>query len=94
MGLTGRECENLVKSKIQPYFKDGEVPTVTVRMASFRVVVTGEVGSPGVVTVPNEKMSIVEALAQSGDLGLQGKRKNILLIREDATGKRKRIDWI
>ena len=80
--------ENLVKSKIQPYFKDGEVPTVTVRMASFRVVVTGEVGSPGVVTVPNEKMSIVEALAQSGDLGLQGKRKNILLIREDATGKK------
>ena len=31
---------------------------------------------------------IVEALAQSGDLGLQGKRKNILLIREDATGKK------
>lgn len=88
VGLTGRECENLVKSKIQPYFKDGEVPTVTVRMASFRVVVTGEVGSPGVVTVPNEKMSIVEALAQSGDLGLQGKRKNILLIREDATGNK------
>lgn len=88
VGLTGRECENLVKSKIQPYFKDGEVPTVTVRMASFHVVVTGEVGSPGVVTVPNEKMSIVEALAQSGDLGLQGKRKNILLIREDATGKK------
>lgn len=48
VGLTGRECENLVKSKIQPYFKDGEVPTVTVRMASFRVVVTGEVGSPRV----------------------------------------------
>ena len=31
-------------------------------------------------------MSVVEAIAQSGDLGLQGKRKNILLIREDATG--------
>ena len=45
VGLTGRECENLVKSKIQPYFKDGEVPTVTVRMASFHVVVTGEVGA-------------------------------------------------
>lgn len=88
LGLTARECENLVKSKIQPYFKEGEVPLVTVRMASFRVVVTGEVASPGVVNVPNEKISIVEALAQSGDLGLQGKRKNILLIREDATGRK------
>lgn len=88
LGLTARECENLVRSKIQPYFKESELPLVTVRMSSFRVVVTGEVGSPGVVTVPNEKISIVEALAQSGDMGLQGKRKNILLIREDATGRK------
>lgn len=59
---------------------------VTVRLGSFRVVVLGEVGSPGAISVPYEKMSVVEAIAQSGDLGLQGKRKNILLIREDATG--------
>lgn len=57
-----------------------------VRMGSFRVVVLGEVNSPGVKTVPYEKMSVVEAIAQAGDLGLQGKRKNVLLIREDATG--------
>lgn len=87
-GLTGRECESLVLSKIRRYFTENDMPLVTVRMASFRVVVTGEVGSPGVVTVPNEKISIVEALAQSGDLGLQGKRKNILLIREDASGEK------
>ena len=86
LGLTGRQCEELIKSKIQKYFSENEKPFVTVRMASFRVVVTGEVGSPGVVTVPNEKISIVEALAQSGDLGLQGKRKNVMLIREDAAG--------
>ena len=55
-------------------------------MGSFRVVVLGEVNSPGVKTVPYAKMSVVEAIAQAGDLGLQGKRKNVLLIREDATG--------
>ena len=87
-GLTGRECESLIQSKIRSYFSQSEEPMVTVRMASFRVVVTGEVASPGVVSVPNEKMSIIEALAQSGDLGLQGKRKNILLIREDANGEK------
>lgn len=86
LGLTGRQCEELIRTKIQKYFSENEKPFVTVRMASFRVVVTGEVGSPGVVTVPNEKISIVEALAQSGDLGLQGKRKNVMLIREDAAG--------
>ncbi len=88
LGLTSRECEDLVREKISPYLAASEHPLVSVRMASFRVVVTGEVGSPGVVSVPNEKMSVVEALAQSGDLGLQGKRKNVMLIREDATGQK------
>lgn len=87
-GLTSRECEELIRSKVRPYLAETERPLVTVRLGSFRVVVTGEVGSPGVVTVPYEKMSIIEALAQSGDLGLQGKRRNVLLIRESSTGQK------
>lgn len=93
-GLTSRECEELIRAKVRPYLAESERPLVTVRLGSFRVVVTGEVSSPGVVSVPYEKMSVVEALAQSGDLGLQGKRKNILLIRESASGQKSahRID--
>ncbi len=39
-------------------------------------------------------MSLLEALASGGDLTLYGKRQNVLLIREDATGKKSvhRID--
>jgi len=33
-------------------------------------------------------MSIIEALASAGDLTIYGKRSNILLIREDATGQK------
>ena len=53
-------------------------------MASYRVVVTGEVTKPGVVYVPQEKMSVIEALAQCGDLTIYGRRENVMLIREDA----------
>ena len=81
LGLTSRQCEELICAKISPYLAATEHPLVTVRLGSFRVVVLGEVGSPGAISVPYEKMSVVEAIAQSGDLGLQGKRKNILLIR-------------
>lgn len=63
-------------------------PIVTVRMSSYRVTVIGEVGRPGVVQVPTEKMSVIEALAQSGDLSIYGKRDNVMLIREDATGEK------
>lgn len=85
-GLTKSECEDLVKNELSKYMAPTEKPVVTVKMSSFRVVVTGEVASPGVISVPYEKMSVLEALAQCGDLTIYGKRKNVMLIREDATG--------
>ena len=71
-----------------PYLSATENPVVTVKMASYRVTVLGEVASPGVVPVNSEKMSILEALAQAGDLTIYGKRDNVLLIREDAAGEK------
>ena len=35
-----------------------------------------------------EKMSVIEAIASAGDLTIYGKRDNVMLIREDATGKK------
>lgn len=87
-GLTKSQAEELIKSKVKPYLAATENPIVTVRMASYRVVVTGEVNSPRVVSVPQEKMSIIEALAQAGDLTIYGRRENVMLIREDATGQK------
>ena len=90
-GLTKNECEDLVKSKIQPYLARTENPIVTVRMSSYRITVIGEVGRPGVFPVSTEKMSIIEAIAQAGDLGIYGRRDNIVLIREDATGEKHHV---
>lgn len=87
-GLTKNQCENLIKGKVKPYLATTENPIVTVRMASYRVVVTGEVNRPSVISVPQEKMSVIEALAQAGDLTIYGKRENVLLIREDAQGEK------
>ncbi len=87
-GLTKGQCEDLIREKISPYLSATENPIVTVRMASYRVTVIGEVSSPGVVQVPTEKMSVVEALAQSGDLTIYGRRDNVMLIREDASGQK------
>ncbi len=87
-GLTKTECENMIKQKISPYLSETENPVITVAMASYRVTIIGEVTSPGVVSVPTEKMSVLEALAQRGDLTIYGKRDNVLLIREDETGQK------
>lgn len=56
-------------------------------MASYHVSILGEVTSPGIISVPQEKMSILEALAQAGDLTIYGRRDNVILIRQDAMGE-------
>lgn len=87
-GLTKGECEDMIKQKLAPYLAATEKPVVTVRMSSYRVTVTGEVNKPGVIPVSTEKMSIMEALAQAGDLTIYGKRDNVLLLREDDQGQK------
>ncbi len=68
-------------------------PIVNVRLLNFKVTVLGEVLRPTVVTAPNEKISLLEALGLAGDLTIYGKRENVLLIRE-LNGKKqvRRID--
>ncbi len=60
---------------------------ISVRIINFKITILGEVNSPGVITIQNERVSIVEALGLAGDLTVYAKRDNILLIREQ-DGKR------
>ena len=94
VGLTKSECETLIEGKIAPYLAKTEKAVVTVRMSSFRITLLGDFARPTVVPVTTEKMSLLEAIASAGDLTLYGKRQNVLLIREDAVGKKSihRID--
>ena len=87
-GLTKSECEKLIHDKIKPYLNENERPIVTVRMVNYKISVLGEVARPGMFTVNNEKINILEALAQAGDLTIYGVRTNVKLIREDETGKK------
>lgn len=87
-GLTKSQCEKMIHDKIMPYMSATENPVVTVRMSNYKISVLGEVNKPGVFTVGNEKINILEALAQAGDLSIYGVRNNVKLIRENAKGKK------
>lgn len=87
-GLTKSDCEQLIHDKIVPYLNENERPIVTVRMINYKISVLGEVNKPGMFTVTNEKINILEALAHAGDLTIYGVRDKVKLIREDATGKK------
>lgn len=87
-GMTTKEAEALIKSKIVPYMSASENPIVQVRMSNYKYAMLGGIKAPGVYTAPNEKISIVEAIARAGDLDLYGQRDKIFLIRENAQGQR------
>lgn len=87
-GKTKAEAEKIIYDKIKPYMSEAEKPIVTVRMSNYKISVMGEVNRPGMYNVSNEKITILEALAQAGDLTIYGVRNNVKLIREDATGKK------
>ena len=79
-GLTTYQARDLIKSKAAVVYRD---PNVQVRYANFRVTVLGEVARPSTYVVPNEKVSVLDALGLAGDLTIFGKRENILLIRDN-----------
>ena len=86
-GMTVNQVEDLIASKIEgTYLKTR--PVVTVRLSNYKISVLGEVTSPGTYTVPSEKVSIYGALALAKDMTVYGRRDNVKLIREDATGKK------
>ena len=87
-GLSKAECEKMIHDKLLPYLNSEENPVITVRMSNYKISVLGEVNRPGVFTVNNEKINILEALAQAGDLTIYGVRDRVKLIREGATGKK------
>jgi polysaccharide export outer membrane protein len=42
----------------------------------------GEVGHPGVISIPGERINLLEGIALAGDLTFYGRRDNVLVIRE------------
>ena len=57
-------------------------PTAVVRFLNFRVIVLGEVNSPGVKSLPTENLTILEALGLSGDITQFGRKKAVKVLRQ------------
>ena len=86
-GMTKKSVEDYVASLIYPRYLT-EVPSIECRIQNFQVYCIGEFGKSGAVSAENGRLNLIEAIARAGDLTLQGRRDNILLIRTDASGQR------
>jgi polysaccharide export outer membrane protein len=76
------EVEKIIKDSLikEKLLKD---PTVSVRIVNKKITVLGEVSSPGVYEFSEENITLLQAIGKAGDLAIDGKRNNILIIREE-----------
>ncbi|HYM93204.1 MAG TPA: polysaccharide biosynthesis/export family protein [Chitinophagaceae bacterium] len=81
-GLTKEQLKEDIVKKILDQ-KLAIDPIVSIRFLNFRVTVLGEVKNPTVISVPNEKISLLEAIGLAGDLTIFAERDNVLIIREE-----------
>jgi len=83
-GMTIVELKSKLRALLRPYLTDA---VVNVRISNFRVNVIGEVRNPSTYVINEEKRTLLEVLAQAGDITGFGDRERVVVIRE-VNGKR------
>ena len=82
LGFTVEEVRiKIEKILSEQYFKDEAGIYVVVKLAGFRYTINGEVGNTGTKVLYQDRVTIMEAIANSGDITITGDRKNVKVIR-------------
>jgi polysaccharide export outer membrane protein len=70
------------KELLERFFKEEANIFVTVKLAGMRFTINGEIAMPGTMIMFQEKVNILEAIANRGDITIVGDRKNVTIIRQ------------
>lgn len=88
LGFTINEIKEKVKSELlKQYFKENAELFVTVKLAGLKYTTIGEISS-GVFTLYQDRVNIIEAIANAGDIAATGDRKDVLVIRQYPNGQK------
>jgi len=74
------------KRLFEEYFNKEASVFVTVKLAGLRYTINGEIAAPGTKLLYQDKVTILEAVANSGDITIIGDRKNVLVMRQTPSG--------
>ena len=80
-GLTVSELRDLIKEKIEKgnYMKD---PLVSIEFLNFKYTVLGAVGRNGTFSADGDRITLLEAIANAGDLAVNAQIDRVAVIRE------------
>jgi polysaccharide export outer membrane protein len=87
VGLKTEDAKILIENELKKIVRDNEY-FVRVRLGGIRYSALGEFARPGKYTILQNRVTIFEAIANAGDLTIQAKRDNIMLIRQYPDGSK------
>ena len=79
-GLTKAQLKDTLDIRLSPFLQH---PYSNIRFLNYKFTMLGEVTRPGLVSIPGERINLLEAIALAGDLTFYGRRDNVLVIREN-----------
>ena len=83
-GLTREEAEETIKEELldSRQIKD---PVVIIEFMNLGFSILGEVNKPGRYKIDRDRFTVLDAIGLAGDLTINGRRDNVLLVRHDGT---------
>lgn len=87
LGFTVEEIRATIEKRLlDEYFTKEARIFAVVKLAGFRYTINGEITSPGTHTLFQEKVTILDAIANSGDITMTGNRKEVQILRKQPHG--------
>lgn len=78
-GLTKQQLAEEIRKKLEVELKN---PSVIIRLINFQITMLGEVAKPGPISLPSEKVTILQAIGLAGDVSIYGKKDDVVILRE------------
>ena len=86
LGYTTLEVRKKIENELKKYIKSKENLFVDVKLSGIKYTIIGEINSPGPKIIFQNKVSIIDAIANSGDITTVGNRKEVEIIRKSING--------
>jgi polysaccharide export outer membrane protein len=89
LGFTVEEVADKIKSLMyEKYFQDDVELYVTVKLPGLKYTTLGEIASSGPQVLYQNRVNIIEAIANAGDISQTGDRKDVLILRQYPQGQK------
>lgn len=85
-GLTRKQAKQKIEEGMQPYLKD---PIVTISFTNHYVTLMGDVSQSKVIPMPEERISVLDVLAQGGIVSSPILLSDIIIIRDSSETQKK-----